>query len=133
MSDGTPSAGAQGLSGALARLSGALVDFGRTRLELASVEFGEERERTFERMLLLVTAALGFGFALLAASAFVVVWFWDTHRLLALAGITLFYVLVGVVALLRLREQRRTATKPFAATLAELERDREWLGERLGG
>ena len=132
MSDGTPSAGAQGLSGALARLSGALVDFGRTRLELASVEFGEERERTFERMLLMVAAALGFGFALLAASALVVVWFWDTHRLLALAGITIFYALVGVVAVLRLREQRRAAPKPFAATLAELERDREWLGERFG-
>ena len=132
MSDGTPSAGAQGLSGALARLSGALVDFGRTRLELASVEFGEERERTFERMLLMVAAALGFGFALLAASALVVVWFWDTHRLLALAGVTIFYALVGVVAVLRLREQRRAAPKPFAATLAELERDREWLGERFG-
>jgi uncharacterized membrane protein YqjE len=132
VSDGTPPAGAHGLSGALARLAGALVDFGRTRLELASVEFGEERERTFERMLLTVTAALGFGFALLAASAFVVVWFWDTHRLLALAGVTLFYALVGVVAVLRLRDQRQSAPRPFAATLTELERDRQWLGERLG-
>jgi uncharacterized membrane protein YqjE len=132
VSDGTPSAGTEGLRGALVRLSGALVDFGRTRLELASVEFAEERERTFERMVLTVTAALGFGFALLAASAFVVVWFWDTHRLLALAGVTLFYALVGVVAVLRLRDQRRAAPKPFAATLTELERDREWLGERFG-
>jgi len=132
VSDGTPSAGAQGLSGALARLSGALVDFGRTRLELASVEFAEERERTFERMLLLVTAALGFGFALLAASAFVVVWFWDTHRLVALGAITVAYALVGIVAAVRLRDRQRNAPKPFAATLAELERDRDWLRERLG-
>jgi uncharacterized membrane protein YqjE len=132
VSDGTPTAGTGGLRGALARLGGTLFEFARTRLELATVELAEERERTFERLLLLVAAAVGFAFALLAASAFVVVWFWDTHRLLALAGVTVFYVVVGSIALVRLRALQRTAPKPFASTLAELERDRQWLAERLG-
>ena len=132
MSDGNPQESGGGLRGALARLTAAGIEFSRTRVELATLEFTEERERTAERLVLVVAAALGFAFALLGASAFVVVWFWDTHRLVALGAITVAYALVGVIAAVRLRNRQRSAPKPFAATLAELERDRVWLRERLG-
>jgi uncharacterized membrane protein YqjE len=37
------------------------------------------------------------------------------------------------VALWRIALQRKSEKPAFAATLAELERDREWLASRFGG
>jgi uncharacterized membrane protein YqjE len=101
----------------------------RTRLELVAVEFDEERGRIAERLVLIFVAVLFFAFAVVAASALVVVWFWDTHRIAAILGVTLFHLLVGSAALWRLGARQRTAASPFAATIAELERDRVWLSD----
>jgi len=123
---------AAGLRGALAQLGASSAAFVRTRLELAALEFAEERERAERKLFLLAVAIVAFAFALLAASAFVVVWFWDTHRLPAIAAVAVFYLAVGAVAAWRVSIGRGSEPRPFAATLAELERDREWL-MRLGG
>jgi uncharacterized membrane protein YqjE len=104
----------------------------QTRLELAAVEFDEVRERTFERMVLIAVAVLGFAFALLAATALVVVAFWDTYRIAALCGVTLAYLLIGLLALWRLSTRQRAEGTPFAGTLAEFERDRAWLARQWG-
>ncbi len=128
MSDG-PSGG---LSGALARLGESSLEFARTRIQLAALELAEEHERRKDQVLSIGVAAIAFAFALLAASALAVAYFWDTYRLAALAGVTILYALIGVGALWRLDVQRRTAPRPFAATLAELERDRQWLAEQFG-
>ena len=71
--------------------------------------------------------------AVLVASMLVVVLFWDTHRIAALCAVTIVYALLGLVALWRIALQRKTEKPAFAATLAELERDREWLASRFGG
>ncbi len=128
MSDGSPG----GLSGALVRLGASTLGFLRTRLELAALEFSEERERKKSLAFLIGVAAVGFHFALLAASAFVVVLFWDTHRLAALASLAIVYLLIGLAALWRISIRRRTDPSPFAATLAEIERDRQWLAGQTG-
>jgi uncharacterized membrane protein YqjE len=112
----------------LRRLGAALLQLLGTRAELAIVELREEGERRKEMLLLALAAALFFALALLCASFMAVVIFWDTHRILALAGVTLFHAAVGAWALLRLRTRERTGPRPFEATLAELARDRELLG-----
>ena len=132
MNDGssaTPQTG--GLRRALARAGTSVLMLLRTRLELASIEFREERERTVTRLALVVIAASCLAFATLMASGLVVVLFWDTHRVLAIAVLTLLYAAVGVGALWRLKADSRASPPPFAATLAELERDREWITEQL--
>ena len=131
MTDGTPGGTHGGLRGALAQLGASLLGLLQTRLELVALEFGEERERTAERLILILVAVLFLAFAVVAASALVVVWFWDTNRIAALAGVTVFYLLVGSAALWRLRAQQRAAASPFAATLAELARDRAWLADSV--
>jgi uncharacterized membrane protein YqjE len=50
---------------------------------------------------------------------------------MALLGIATAHLAAGIVALWRLDVRQRTDPPPFAATLAELERDREWLGEQF--
>jgi len=129
---GTPPRSRRDLRGAVGRLATALADFGRTRVELAAVEFEEARARAAENLVLVLVAAAAFSFALLAASMLVVVLFWDTYRIAALCGMTIVYVLVGFFALWRLSEHKRSDPPAFAATLAELERDRAFLASRFG-
>ena len=132
MTDATPGdTTAGGLRGALARMGAATLILLRTRLDLASVEFAEERERAKTRVILIAVAVVFLAFAVLAASALVVVVFWDTHRVAAVAAVTLLHLAIGVGALLRLQAELKTGQAPFAATLAELERDRDWLAGEL--
>lgn len=132
MSDGTSgNAPPAGLRQALARAGAATLELVRTRVELAALEFSEERERAKQRLILAVVAATFFAFAVLCASALVVLAFWDTHRMAAIAAVTLLHLAIGVGALLGLRSSQRSAPPPFRATLAELERDRQWLAGEM--
>lgn len=101
-----------------------------TRLELFSLEAREERDRAVSLAAFAVIAAIAALLALMALSAFVVVLFWDEHRLAALAGVTIVYLLVALWAVQRLKSGRGDAPAPFAATLAELKRDAAWLSKR---
>ncbi len=132
MSEGTSGTGpAGGLRGALMRAGGAAVELVRTRVELAALEFSEERERAKHHLILAVIAATFFAFAVLCASALVVVVFWESHRVASIAAVTLVHLAIGIGALSRLRTGQRTAPPPFQATLAEIERDRQWLAGEI--
>jgi uncharacterized membrane protein YqjE len=133
VSDGTPGGSGRGLRGALAELGASLLGLAHTRLELVAVEFDEVRERTIAQLVLLLAVILSFAFALLAASTLVVVFFWDTHPIAALCAVALAYLLIGLFALWRLSVRSQADAPPFAATLAEFERDRAWLTDRFGG
>lgn len=134
MSDGTAGPGSTGgLRGALAQLGGSVVGLLRTRLELAALELDEERDRAIDALILVHVATLAFAFALLTASALVVVLFWDSYRIAALVGMTLVYLAIGAVAAWRFTRRRPPGDRPFAGTLAELERDRKWLTGEAGG
>ena len=132
MNSGTPGASGRGLRGALAQLGAALLGVARTRLELVTLEVGEARARATEQLVLILVAGLFFAFALLAASALVVVVFWDTHPIAALSGVMIAYLVLGLIALWRLSAKRQSGSRPFAGTLAQIERDRAWLAEELG-
>jgi uncharacterized membrane protein YqjE len=95
----------------------------RTRIELATVEFEEERERIKEMLVLVLSGVLLALFALLFASVFVIAYFWDANRLAAIAGVALFYVVLAALAFARLRQRARDRPPPFAASLSELEQD----------
>jgi uncharacterized membrane protein YqjE len=133
VSDGSTGSGrAGGLSGALAQLGISALDLLRTRAELASVEFSEAQERTKEQVVVFAIAVAALAFASLPASALVVVYFWASYRYEALIGVTLAYFAIAAIALWRLKALQRNAPRPFAATLAEFERDRQWLAGQMG-
>ena len=120
------------MRGALAQLGAALLGLARTRLELVAVEVDEARTRATEQLVLILVAGVFFAFAVLAASALVVVLYWDTYRIAALCGVTIAYVVLGLIALWRLSVKKQTGAAPFAGTLAELERDRAWMANEFG-
>ena len=127
-----PGRPSRGLRGAVRTFGGAFLGLLRTRLELAAVELDEVRERAIERLIFVLIAVLCFAFAVLGASALVVVAFWETNRIAALAIVILFYVAIGLFALWRLAARSRTERPPFAETIAQFERDRVWLSGKAG-
>lgn len=132
MSEGAHRNNRRGLSGALGGLGAALVGLVRTRLELVAIEVDEARIRATEQLVLIIVAGVAFAFALLALSALVVVVYWDTNRIAALFGVVIAYIVVGSIALWRLSVKRKTRSKPFAESLAQLGRDRAWIANELG-
>ena len=121
---GSEQAPARDLRGASARLGASLLGLARTRLELASIEFAEERDR-IQQQLTMLFAALGLLlFAVLFVATWVVVYFWDTNRLTAIASVAFVFAATGGVLLLLRSQAARSAPTPFAATVAEIERDR---------
>jgi uncharacterized membrane protein YqjE len=131
MSDGNPGPAPGGLRDALTRLAAGALSLMQSRAELAALEFDEARERAKDRLILIVTAAVCFSIGLFAATAFVVVYFWDSYRLAALGAVTLAWLLGGLLALWRISVRQDSDPGPFAATIAEFERDREWLSKQM--
>jgi uncharacterized membrane protein YqjE len=118
---------AGGAAEALRGLGATLLDMVGTRVELALVELREYGERRKRIVALAFVAVLFLGLGLLFAGGIVVAIFWDTHRVAAFAGVTAAYLLVAIVALVRLRTLAHESTPPFQETLAALHADRELL------
>jgi uncharacterized membrane protein YqjE len=118
---------AVGLATALSGIAATLVALLRTHLELATVEFEEERARITTMLALVVIATVFACFTLVALSVLVVAWLWDRYPLAVLSGVALLYAVIAAGALLALRVQVRAHGRPFAATLSELERGADAL------
>lgn len=101
-----------------------------TRIELATVEFAEERERAKVMLLLVLSTVLVALFALLFASMFIIAYFWDSYRLTAVGAVTGFYLVLALVFGIRLRQRMQQRHSPFAATLSQLEEDAAALRRR---
>jgi uncharacterized membrane protein YqjE len=117
----------RGLRGSTARLGAALLGLARSRLELASIELAEERDRIQQQLTLLLAAMAMFMFAVLFVATWIVVYFWDTNRLTAIAIVAVVFAGLGAILLSVRSQAARASPTPFAATLAELERDRVGL------
>ena len=121
-------AASAGLFESLKTLSVSLVSIVHTRLELLSTDVAEEREQltTFLVLVMVALGCLGVGLVLLAM--LIVVAFWETHRLLALAGLTGLFLVAGIGLGWFAMHRVRTKPRLFEASLAELSKDRQQLG-----
>jgi len=102
-----------------------LLAFAETRLRIAASELEEQALRLAEIALWLLAATFFLGVALVFASVLIVLAVPQDLRLLAGGLLVLAYLFAGVAAAFLLR--RRLGERPplFAATLAELEKDRQ--------
>ncbi len=112
---------------ALRQLAATLTGMAATRLALLANELHEERVRLTQMLLLTVLVLFLFGGAVVLGTAFLVVLFWDTHRLLVLGGLGSLFALAGMLTLWQLRQAIRQKPKLFATSLAELQQDQASL------
>jgi uncharacterized membrane protein YqjE len=102
----------------------------QTRLELFAVEVQEEKHRLSSYLFNVVLAALFIGFGLTSLVVLITVAFWDSHRLLALGIGTAVLLGAGLLTAATAARLAREGSRLFAASLAELARDRDELGRR---
>ena len=116
-----------GLLQSIKHLAQTLLGAGQTRLEILATEIEEERVRLEQLLLVALAAAFCLVMGVVLAIALVVVYFWDTHRLLAVAMLAAAFLAAGVVLGLIARNKVKTRPKPFAITRGELAKDRAML------
>jgi uncharacterized membrane protein YqjE len=118
-----------GLASSLRRLAGTIVAILQTRLELLSTEVEEEKVRLAGMLGYALAAFFFLGFGVILLALFLTVLLWDTRRLLALGISTGVFLVCGLVAAVAAMRRARAGSTMFAASLAELARDREALRE----
>ena len=123
--------GSETLPGALSRLTDSLAGLLRTRIELLALEYAEERGRVGMQLVLVFAAVGCLLFAMFFIAFGVVAYFWDSYRIAAVVGVIIFFVVAGVGLLWRRAEIAKAAGTPFAATVAEFEKDRAALTRTL--
>lgn len=121
---------ATGLLDSIKRLTGTLLAILQARIELISNELEEERLRIRQMLFYASAALLFFGMAIMLLTVFVVVFFWEGHRLLALGGMGTFFFLAGVLTWNALRRVSRERSKLLSFTLAEIAQDIDRLAPR---
>lgn len=114
--------------GSAKRLLCTLTSIASTRLELLANELQEERLRITQMLFFALAALFCFAIGTLLLTAFIVVLFWDEHRLAALGGLSALFFASGALISVSLRNKAQARSKLFSASLAELARDREQLG-----
>ena len=118
-----------GLLHSLKRLGRTVLGIAENRVELLLVELAEERCRAVLALLLVMSAAVLALMTLILGTLTVVLLCGPEHRLAALAGLSLFYLLATLAVLLKLRRQL-SQWQSFSATLAELKKDKACLDEK---
>src|SRR4051794_8643386 len=105
------------------RIGTTLVSMARTRLELAAVEAQEEARSLLGYAAWTLLAAFLGAFSFLLAALFVIVLFWDAHRLLAIGAMAAVFALAAVLILAKVRAGFAARGPMLAATRTELGKD----------
>jgi len=124
---GPDAAPSHGLLASLRNLAATAVGILQTRLELLATEVEEERLRLLQIALWAVIAVFLLALGILTLTLFVVILFWDTHRVLVTGLLAVLYLVLGAAIGLAARSKARAKSKLFSASLAELAKDREQL------
>ncbi len=118
---------AEGLLGSLKSMTALAVAIAHNRLNLLSADLEIAREQTVSLFMMVLVALFCLCFGALLLALFVVVIFWDTHRLLALGSMTGLFMLIGIVCLWRVFKALKVMPATFEASLDELAEDYKQL------
>lgn len=116
-----------GLMGSIRQLLSTVTSIASTRLELLANELQEERLRLTQMLLLALFALFCFGVGILLLTAFIVVLFWDDHRLAVLGALSALFLALGALMAMLLRSKAQAKSRLFSSSLAELTEDRKQL------
>ena len=113
-----------GLFSSLRRLGGTAMSILQNRLELITIELKEEKQRAVS--LAIWAASLIFlGFMAIVSLMFTLTFLFWEQRLAVLGGFCGFFIVGAIVAFAMMKKKLKTP--PFAETVAQLKKEREWL------
>jgi uncharacterized membrane protein YqjE len=97
------------------------------RVELLAVEFKEEKTNVVE-LFICIAAALFFAMmTVIVLTATIVLLFPESSRVYAAGGFCFVYLVGAIWSFLRLKSRLKQSGLPFAESINELKKDRQWL------
>jgi uncharacterized membrane protein YqjE len=99
----------------------------QTRLELLSVDVQIARTKFIQLLVLIVCALFFLFFGLVMLSLLIVIYSWESDRMLALGLLTGGFIAIGIILTILIMRSLRTMPKLFEASIAELAKDQEEL------
>ena len=119
-----------GLFDSLTALAATLVAIAKTRLELLSTDFEEDRQHLISLLVMVLAALFFLTVGVVLATLLLVAVFWDTHRLLVLGSLAGFFLAAGVAAFAYAIHKAKAKPRLFASSLSELVKDQQHLANR---
>jgi uncharacterized membrane protein YqjE len=99
----------------------------QTRLELLSVDVQIARTKFISLLVMIVCALFFLFFGLVMLSLLIVIYSWESDRMLALGLLTGSFLMIGLILALLIKQSLSTMPKLFEASIAEFAKDREEL------
>ena len=99
----------------------------QTRLELLSVDVQIARSKFISLLVMIICALFFLFFGLVMLSLLIVIYSWESDRMLALSLLTSGFISIGLILAILIMRSLRTMPKLFEASSAELAKDREEL------
>ena len=99
----------------------------QTRLELLSVDVQVARSKFLQSLIMIVSALFFLFFGLVMFALLIVIYSWESDRILALSLLTGAFISIGVILAAIVIQSLRTMPKLFEASIAELAKDAEEL------
>jgi uncharacterized membrane protein YqjE len=112
-----------GLLGSLSALASTCVGIVYTRLELLSLDLEEDRQQWMRLSALYLSALIALVLGVVFASILIVAAFWETHRLLVLSLLAIFFFGISLMLWILARRQASAKPKLFLGTMLELVKD----------
>ena len=101
----------------------------QTRLELLSVDVQIARSKFISLLVMIVSALFFLFFGLVMLALLIVIYSWESDRMLALSLLTGAFLSVGLILAALILQSLRKMPKLFEASIAELAKDRDALAK----
>jgi len=102
----------------------------QTRLELISTDVQIARAKFLGLLVMVIFTLFFLFFGLVMLALLIVIYSWETDRILALSILTCSFLAIGSILTLVVLRTLKTMPRLFEATIAELAKDRQELAER---
>ena len=106
------------------------VSIAQTRLELISTDVQIARNQFLGLLIMLIFTLFFLFFGLVMLALLIVIYSWETDRILALSLLTSSFLAIGIILALVVIRSLKTMPKLFEATIAELAKDRQELSKK---
>ena len=120
----------ENLLSALKNLVSTGASIAQTRLELISTDVQIARTKFLGLLVTVIFTLFFLFFGLIMLALLIVIYSWETDRILALSLLTAGFLAVGCILALVVLRSLKTMPKLFEATIAELAKDRQELAKR---
>jgi uncharacterized membrane protein YqjE len=119
----------ENLFSALKNLVSTGASIAQTRLELISTDVQVARTQFLNLLVMVICALFFLFFGLVMLALLIVIYSWETDRVLALSILTSGFLAAGIILALVVLRSIKAMPKLFEATIAELAKDRQELSK----